>query len=434
MDENVDIQKLLEENKKLKEQLDKSNEKKDKKKDKKLRKEEKKTQKKEKKQLKKENKKLKKDNKKPRKLKKKALIIIIILVVLLLAGAGVASFFIIKNSKFNIDSFKKNVVLIIAYDEDGEPFGTGSGVYVNNTTIYTNAHVVDGAKMLEVVLDDNMKVEVKGIQTINKDKDIAILVTEKVDGVKTLKTKSKVKVGTEVYAVGSPLGLKNTVSDGVISSEYEEKSLGDNVYQHTAPISPGSSGGALINKKGELIGINFASYEEGQNLNLAIKIDSFNEEYEKTKDDKLMEVSTSSLFEVDLLMNKPGKDIIKEVCSIDLNCFAGIYTPNYAEAIEKDVEQLIVIGPFKDSNNYSSKNWLYIYLFEMKQRTDENDASFKKIVDTYSLNTRNNFPDLDFKHYWAINNNYYYYIEYGKDVDITNIVSNLMELTGGAYE
>ena len=47
---------------------------------------------------------------------------------------------------------------------------------------------------------------------------------------------------------------------------------------------------------------------------------------------------------------------------------------------------------------------------------------------------RNNFPDLDFKHYWAINNNYYYYIEYGKDVDITNIVSNLMELTGGAYE
>ena len=180
MDENVDIQKLLEENKKLKEQLDKSNEKKDKKKDKKLKKEEKKKLKKEKKQLKKENKKLKKDNKKPRKLKKKALIIIIILVVLLLAGAGVASFFIIKNSKFNIDSFKKNVVLIIAYDEDGEPFGTGSGVYVNNTTIYTNAHVVDGAKMLEVVLDDNMKVEVKGIQTINKDKDIAILVTEKV--------------------------------------------------------------------------------------------------------------------------------------------------------------------------------------------------------------------------------------------------------------
>lgn len=301
MNNEVDVQKLLEENQKLKEQLDKAD-----KKQKKI-----------------------KPKKESKGIVKKILISVFSLITVLVIGIACFSFF--TNSKFNIEEFKKNIVLILAYDEYGELSSTGSGVYIDNKTIYTNAHVVKGASMLEIVLDNNMKVELKGIQSINEQKDIAILITEKVSDVKKLKMINNVKVGTEIYAVGSPLGIKNTVSDGVISSKYNDQEMEQSIYQHTAPISPGSSGGALINKKGELIGINYATYKNGQNLNLAITIDNFNKEYEKTKNDKLIEIETSNFFEIDDLMNNPGKELIKEVCSIDTSCHAFIDSGSYYE-------------------------------------------------------------------------------------------------------
>ena len=298
MDNEKDVEKLLEENQKLKHQLEKS--------------------------------KAKQKNiqeKKPA-IKKTLIILLLVIVILII---GIFTYLTLSNTKFNIDEFKKNIVLILAYDEDGYPISTGSGVYIDDKTIYTNAHVIEDASMLEIVLDDNMKVELKGIQSVNYKKDIAILVTEEVDSVKKLKMKKNIKVGTEVYAVGSPLGIKNTVSDGVISGEYADKEMDEIVYQHTAPISPGSSGGALINKKGELIGINYATYTDGQNLNLAIMIEDFNEEYEKTKNDKLIEINTSKFFEIEDLMNTSGKALLKEICSISTGCHAFIDSGSYYE-------------------------------------------------------------------------------------------------------
>lgn len=418
MDNEVDIQKLLEENQKLKEQLDKSN--------KKIKIKEKKPKK-------------IKQKKEPKKISKKLIIIFLSIVAVLIIG--IVSFFFLTNIKFNIDEFKKNIVLILAYDEYGELTSTGSGVYIDSKTIYTNAHVVQGASMLEIVLDNNMKVELKGIQTINEKKDIAILITEKVDDVKKLKMKNEVKVGTEVYAVGSPLGIKNTVSDGVISGEYNDKEMDEIVYQHTAPISPGSSGGALINKKGELIGINYATYTDGQNLNLAIMVDDFNKEYEKTKNDKLIEIETSNFFEIDDLMNKPGKEIIKEVCSIDTSCHAFIDSGSYYEntdefkVLKKDLEHVVRVESLMYyDETYDGNDWLRVYLFKMKKRNEENDSVFKKLVEYKALETRDNYYNLDFNHYWAVNENYYYYVEYSKDINIEKIVNNLSSLTGGTYE
>jgi hypothetical protein len=76
------------------------------------------------------------------------------------------------------------------------------------------------------------------------------------------------KVGDEVYVVGNPLGLEGTFSSGIISGIRQVDK--DKLFQITAPISPGSSGGPVLNKSGMVIGIAVASYQGGQNLNFAI--------------------------------------------------------------------------------------------------------------------------------------------------------------------
>ena len=77
-----------------------------------------------------------------------------------------------------------------------------------------------------------------------------------------------VQVGETVYAVGNPQGLEGTFSQGIVSSIRQVGS--DKVLQITAPISPGSSGGPVLNSKGEVIGVSVATFRGGQNLNFAI--------------------------------------------------------------------------------------------------------------------------------------------------------------------
>ena len=78
------------------------------------------------------------------------------------------------------------------------------------------------------------------------------------------------EVGEDVYAIGNPQGLEGTFSKGIISSIREFN--GHSIIQITAPISPGSSGGPLLNSIGEVIGVAFASFKSGQNLNFAIPV------------------------------------------------------------------------------------------------------------------------------------------------------------------
>ena len=85
-------------------------------------------------------------------------------------------------------------------------------------------------------------------------------------------TTGKLKRSSPVVAIGSPAGLKNTVSIGNISAFFDQN--GKNWIQFTAPISHGSSGGALFNDKGEVVGVTSSSITDGQNLNFAIPIET----------------------------------------------------------------------------------------------------------------------------------------------------------------
>lgn len=139
----------------------------------------------------------------------------------------------------------------------------GSGVIVNAEQGYilTNSHVVKDADSITVTLKDGRKMPAKIIGS-DAPSDIAVIQVKakRLDQV-SFGDSDKLNVGDFVCAIGSPFGLEQTVTSGVISG-LERSNLGiegyENFIQTDAPINPGNSGGALVNMKGELIGINTA--------------------------------------------------------------------------------------------------------------------------------------------------------------------------------
>lgn len=144
---------------------------------------------------------------------------------------------------------------------------TGSGVIISSDGyIVTNNHVVNGADELTVTLNDNREFSARIIGT-DPSTDLALI---KVNG-KDLPTlpigdSDKLKVGEWVIAVGNPYGLNNTVTAGIVSAKarslYAQQNGVESFIQTDAAINPGNSGGALVNTKGELVGINAMLYSQ----------------------------------------------------------------------------------------------------------------------------------------------------------------------------
>lgn len=179
-----------------------------------------------------------------------------------------------------IEKADASVVTIFCYDYDGELAATGSGfVAFNGKTIVTNYHVMTSAYTCKISTNQDISYNVTGILCYSKEQDIAVLQLAKDTGLQplTLGDSGVIKKGESVVAIGSPLGIKNTVSSGILSGRRMEDNM--DVLQFTAPISQGSSGGALFDDNGNVIGITYASYIDGQNLNLAIPIELVNNLY-----------------------------------------------------------------------------------------------------------------------------------------------------------
>ena len=148
-------------------------------------------------------------------------------------------------------------------NEPREKRGLGSGVIVNadEGLIITNAHVIEDADEIIVTLKDKRQLEAEIVGT-DKKTDIALI---KVSAKKLAELKiakaSEVRVGDYVIAVGNPFGLSHSVTSGIVSALGRDNGSGDgyqDFIQTDASINPGNSGGALVNSKGELIGINSA--------------------------------------------------------------------------------------------------------------------------------------------------------------------------------
>ena len=160
--------------------------------------------------------------------------------------------------------FKKNsesVVKVVAQDQFGNDISQGSGVVLADSLVLTNKHVIENSH--EVFFFQNgEKILVTNVM-ISTELDIAILTVPRTLNKATI-VKELPVVGDRVYALGSPLGLENTLSEGIVSAIRGE------LIQITAAISPGSSGGALLNESGDVIGITTLKASGGENLNFAI--------------------------------------------------------------------------------------------------------------------------------------------------------------------
>ncbi|WP_299335653.1 trypsin-like peptidase domain-containing protein [uncultured Psychroserpens sp.] len=140
--------------------------------------------------------------------------------------------------------------------------GTGSGVIINkNGYIITNNHVIAGSSSISITLNDNRVYEAELIGTDEKT-DIALL---KIDAEEDLPSipfadSDMAKVGEWVLAVGNPFNLTSTVTAGIISAKSRDLSgrNSQSFIQTDAAVNPGNSGGALVNSRGELVGINTA--------------------------------------------------------------------------------------------------------------------------------------------------------------------------------
>lgn len=156
----------------------------------------------------------------------------------------------------------------------GDPMKLGSGFFISESgDLVTNYHVIEGGYSANVYLASGIDpLVVSEVLWYDEELDLAILKTNPVVPVPYLRLSERpLATGAPVFALGSSLGLTGSLSTGIIATASR---LIDEVdyIQITAPLSPGNSGGPLLNKYGEVIGVNTATFPNGQNLNLAVNI------------------------------------------------------------------------------------------------------------------------------------------------------------------
>ncbi len=163
-------------------------------------------------------------------------------------------------------------VQIRALDARGGVEGLGSGFFVSaNGVIVTSFHVIEDAHALQVETSDGEVYDNVYYVTSDPRRDVAVLKVP-VECAVTLRLGSDTAavVGAEVYAMGHPLGQTSTFSDGLVSADRTVQ--GVSMIQISAPISPGSSGGPVMDGRGEVVGVATMVLEGGQNLNYAVPV------------------------------------------------------------------------------------------------------------------------------------------------------------------
>ena len=181
------------------------------------------------------------------------------------------------------------LALILSADDGSVSLGSGFFI-ADGSAVVTNFHVISGAKRVALKTGTGQVLSADTIYALDEKKDLAIL---KVTGanrahVVALGDSDKVAIGESIVVVGNPEGLEKSVTNGLVSGlrTFDDQKL----FQISAPISHGSSGGPVFNDRGQVIGVVVAFLKDGQNLNFAIPINRVSELWVARR-----EVSLSSL-------------------------------------------------------------------------------------------------------------------------------------------
>jgi tetratricopeptide (TPR) repeat protein len=221
-----------------------------------------------------------------------------------------------------------SVVVVLAYDFNNNLKSQGSGVVIDRKGyIATNYHVYAECERLEIKHNDKIINEIEVIGA-DVEKDILIIkVKENIFPAISKANFQKLKVGQRIYAIGSPLGYENSISDGIIGGLRNISELNRNYIQITTSISPGSSGGAVVNARGELIGISTLTHKGGQNINFAIPITDIDNVKLAEPNDKLYLETLSNFYKgYNSFLSKDYDNALKyfEKC-LSLKPFPNVY-------------------------------------------------------------------------------------------------------------
>jgi len=173
-----------------------------------------------------------------------------------------------ENAKQIYSSSQDSVFLVYLNDSSGTPSALGSAFLVAPRLLVTNAHVAEAGNPVLAV--GPVRIPLKVVRTDDKN-DLAILSVDVDLTSKPLPLASGVtSPGEQIFAIGNPEGLEKTISQGIVSGL---RKRGDrDLLQITSPISHGSSGGPILNAKGEVVGVAVGTLEDGQNLNFAVPV------------------------------------------------------------------------------------------------------------------------------------------------------------------
>lgn len=162
-----------------------------------------------------------------------------------------------------------STVSLVMEDNFKQPLSIASGFIVDEGKVITNLHVIEGAKYGYVLNNGSTKRhKIEGYFSIDKKNDLAILSVPTIEGKPLQLSSLTPEVGEQIYAIGNPKGLSGTISEGIISGIRNLENT--DLIQITAPISPGSSGGPVVDNSGHVIGVAVGTLSAGQNLNFAI--------------------------------------------------------------------------------------------------------------------------------------------------------------------
>ncbi len=166
-----------------------------------------------------------------------------------------------------------SVFTVTVYDRLGTQVKSGSGFFISDTGLaVTNYHVIAGASSAVITAADGTQYDIAGVYDVDKHNDLALI---QIDGTGfeylSLRDSDSIATGESVFAIGSPRGYQNTISEGIISG-LNRVIDGVTYIQTTASISPGSSGGVLLDAAGKVVGVTTATLLDAQNLNFVIPI------------------------------------------------------------------------------------------------------------------------------------------------------------------
>lgn len=169
-----------------------------------------------------------------------------------------------------VEQVSDSVMLLRTFDGRGDKLGVGTGFVVRGDgVVVTNYHVIKGASKLEAKTSDEATLFCTGVITFDEDRDIALLkLNAKNLPALVLADPDDVRIGEPVVAIGSPLGLEHSVSNGIVSAKRRD---GDtDLFQVTSPISPGSSGSPLLRSNGEVLAMASFHAAAGHSVNFGV--------------------------------------------------------------------------------------------------------------------------------------------------------------------